>query len=332
MQNNPEYLLSVCIPTYNRAKLLPIALDSILNQFQANTELSNLVEVVVSDNAGSDNTGDIVAEYQKKFPQVKYFRNQENIGGDLNLANSVVKATGKYAWYLGDDDALVPGSLNQVVKVLNQFQPAVVGVGSGDLLDPTRAPGKEFSLQKKDPIVVTNFQEFMEKRYCLGILSVILFDRSLWLEVDYTKLRPLWLYYESVLILMAKAKQRNFVYINQPVVLTGVGYGWIKNGGELYTFMGWKGLLNDLVGYGYNKTWVSAEDKKLNNRLLYILFQAKGHDLSMELKHLKLIYKNFSGRYFYLILATIIFFIPNFIVKVLRSIKKWLLNRYSKTI
>jgi abequosyltransferase len=330
MQNNPEYLLSICIPTYNRAKLLPIALDSVLNQFQQSPELANLIEVVVSDNASSDNTQSLVLQYQQKFSQVKYFRNAENLGGDLNLANSVVKATGKYAWYLGDDDALVPGSLACVVKVLKQYQPAVVGVGSGDLLDSTHVPGLEFNLPNVNPIVVTNFQEFMEKGYCLGILSVILFDRSLWLKVDYTKLRQWWVYYESILILMAKAQQRNFVYIKEQVVLTGVGYGWIKNGGELYTFLGWKGLLNDLVGYGYKKEWVEAEDKKLNNRLLYVLFQAKGHGLSMELKHLKAIYKNFAGRYIYLFLATVIFFIPNFVVKIIRFIKKLIVNKILK--
>lgn len=314
-------LLSICIPTYNRKDLLRVCLDSIFLQVTG-TEMASAIEVVVSDNASADSTGQLIKDYQNRHPELKYFRNSENIGGDLNLANSVVKATGKYAWYLGDDDALAPGVLKYVLGILQKFQPAVVGVKSADFLPADRVPGPEFQIIDKQPIVVDDFREFMEKGYCLGILSVILFDRDLWLQVDRTVYHPIWLYYEIVLKLMPKAAGRNFVYVDQVGVLTGAGYSWIKNGGELFTFLDWKEILNSLADYGYNKIWIQSEQKNFPKRLLLVLLQAKGHDLPKKLKNLKRIYKSFPDNPFYLALATIIFYVPNFAVKFARDTKK----------
>ncbi len=321
-------LLSICIPTYNRAPQLRVALDSILNQLDAE-DLKEIIEVVVSDNASSDSTQSLVEAYQKKYSQLKYFRNSENIGGDLNLANSVVKATGKFAWYLGDDDALVPGILRHTAGILKQHNPAVVGVHYGVLSDPKKVPGNEFLIKDKAPIVVEKYQDFMERGYCLGILSVILFDRDLWLTVDHSKFHTLWLYYEVVLKLMSKAQGRKFVYIDQIGVLTGEGCGWVKNGGELKSFLDWREILNSLSDYGYNKNWIQSEQKNFPNLLIIILLRAKGHDLSMETKHLRRVYKSFSGRIFYLILASLIFYLPNFIIKAVRNIKNLLKNFFT---
>ena len=321
MNASSQPLLSVCTPTYNRVNMLRVTLDSIFNQFE-DESLKNLVEVVVSDNASPDSTQNLVAEYQKKFSQLKYFRNPENLGADLNIVNSVVKATGKYGWYLGDDDALPPGALKYACGVLEKFSPAVMGIKPAVFTDPTRVPGPEFTLKEKDPIVIEDFQEFMAKGYCLGILGVLAFDRDLWMATDRTNSHSLWECVEILLRLMPKARNRKFVYIDQVGVLAGEGYGWVRGGKELYTFMDWREILNSLPGYGYDKAWVLEEDKKLPGRLPLILLRAKGHGLSMEFRHLRNMYKSFSGHWFYLSLATIIFFVPNFIVRFVRDLRK----------
>src|SRR3989338_7717414 len=79
-------LLSICIPTYNRAHYLKECLDSIVAQFN-DSEVRDNVEVVVSDNASLDKTRELAEEYCRKFNNIKYFRNNENIGFDLNVAN-----------------------------------------------------------------------------------------------------------------------------------------------------------------------------------------------------------------------------------------------------
>lgn len=319
-------LLSVCIPTYNRVGLLKICLDSIFSQLKEQN-LTELVEVVVSDNASFDPTEAVALEYQKNFPQLKYFRNAKNLGSDLNVENSVLKASGKYCWYLGDDDVLAPGSLKVVTEILVKHAPAVLSVASATLIDPTKTTAVEFPLKETDLVVLQSFQEFMAKGYCLGILSTLLFDRELWLGVDRTSFTPVWLYYERVLKLMSKARGRKFIHIRRPCVFTDESCTWVKDGQELYAFLEWKNLLSALGKYGYDEAWVKQVLKKFPGYLILFLLRSKGHDLSMDVKHLKNIYKSFPRHRFYLFLATIIFYIPNFIIKAIRDSKQFLMGR-----
>ena len=74
MNNKP--LLSICIPTYNRAEYLDKSLYSIISQKDFS---SNDVELVISDNASTDNTEEIVRKYQKLYSNILYFKNSINI-------------------------------------------------------------------------------------------------------------------------------------------------------------------------------------------------------------------------------------------------------------
>jgi len=66
--------LSICIPTYNRAAFLGEALDSVIRQ------ATDEVEIVVSDNASTDNTEALVREYQARFPRIRYHKNPGKSG------------------------------------------------------------------------------------------------------------------------------------------------------------------------------------------------------------------------------------------------------------
>lgn len=111
-----EKILSICIPTYNRAKYLDMSLTAITQQI---LELeTNEVEILVSDNCSSDNTQKVVEKYHEL--QVNYIRNAENIGADNNFLQCMNKAIGKYILLLGDDDILQPGSIKYIIKVLKE--------------------------------------------------------------------------------------------------------------------------------------------------------------------------------------------------------------------
>jgi glycosyltransferase involved in cell wall biosynthesis len=60
-------LLSICIPTYNRAELLKNCVESIVINYDFDEE----VEVVISDNASDDNTLEICEMFASKYPNVK---------------------------------------------------------------------------------------------------------------------------------------------------------------------------------------------------------------------------------------------------------------------
>lgn len=92
--------LSVIICTYNRAKLLPEALDSVLNQ---KTDFD--FEVIVGDDASTDGTRELLSGYQKNFPQkIVLSLMEKNCGIGANWATALMKARGKYVAFLDDDD------------------------------------------------------------------------------------------------------------------------------------------------------------------------------------------------------------------------------------
>lgn len=106
-----DYLLTVAIPTYNREKLLRRLLKSIVG------ELSDCVEVLVSDNASTDGTEEMM---HSEFPQVVYYRNSTNIGPDSNFLECYRKAKGKYVWLVGSDDVVLDGALSRILSFLSE--------------------------------------------------------------------------------------------------------------------------------------------------------------------------------------------------------------------
>ena len=104
--------LSICIGTYNRAKFIGETLDSMVVQLEPG------VEIVIMDNASSDNTTEVVTQYLLRHPEVRYFRKQENTGFDRNYDEAVKYAKGEYCWLMSDDDLLSTGAIANVLSVL----------------------------------------------------------------------------------------------------------------------------------------------------------------------------------------------------------------------
>lgn len=111
--------LSICIPTYNRQEYLQYCLESITSQIQKN-KLTDYVEIVISDNASTDRTEDIVREFQNKYQNIFYHKNLTNVGFDKNLLTVVDKSSGEYCLTLGDDDAFLPETLHKLLQKIQE--------------------------------------------------------------------------------------------------------------------------------------------------------------------------------------------------------------------
>ena len=96
MDNNKP-LLSICIPTYNRC----VILKDVLEQYVNNPEFDNSVELVISDNASTDDTERICREYCEKYNNIKYNRNKENIR-DANFPKVLCLGSGEYLKLFND--------------------------------------------------------------------------------------------------------------------------------------------------------------------------------------------------------------------------------------
>ncbi|MCU0711476.1 MAG: glycosyltransferase [Pirellula sp.] len=127
-----NYLLTIGIPTYCRADLLDLCLASVLPQVQ---ELADRVECVVSDNASTDHTAEVLEKYQSQFACLKTFRNDSNIGIIGNITKTASElATGQYVLLIGDDDVLTSGAVSRILyEIQSEAKPDLIALNVGYL-------------------------------------------------------------------------------------------------------------------------------------------------------------------------------------------------------
>jgi len=118
MKNRKQPLVSICIPTYNRAWLLRNTLDSIVAQ----PEFGNkTVEVVISDNASTDETETVAKAYAGKYDNVKYFRNAVNVR-DENFPLALSRARGVLRKLNNDTVLLKPDALGKLCALAEKYR------------------------------------------------------------------------------------------------------------------------------------------------------------------------------------------------------------------
>lgn len=111
-----QVLLSICIPTYNRSQYLKKSIDSIISQKEF---CNGLVEIVISDNASTDDTEDIVREYTEKFQNIHYSKNIENIR-DKNFPLVLSKAHGKMRRLCNDTLLFHTDALEKMCSIIQE--------------------------------------------------------------------------------------------------------------------------------------------------------------------------------------------------------------------
>lgn len=113
-------LLTLAIPTYNRAEIL----DKLLENITTDPRYSiGTVEILVSDNASTDHTSEIVAKYSS----VNYFRNDKNIGFE-NFTVALNLSSGVYIHLLNDTARLLPGMLGLMLDEIEKSNPKEVNL------------------------------------------------------------------------------------------------------------------------------------------------------------------------------------------------------------
>lgn len=117
-----EPLISVIIPTYNRAEILRLALDSLTVQTLAPAEF----EVLVVDNNSRDHTRAVVEAYCRHLPHFHYV--SETAQGAAHARNAGLKmARGEYVGLMDDDAKAAPDWLEVAARVIREQHPVVFG-------------------------------------------------------------------------------------------------------------------------------------------------------------------------------------------------------------
>lgn len=109
-------LLSICIPTYNRAKYLENTIQSIVAQPEF---IDNKVEIVISDNNSCDNTEEVCRQYEKKYKNFYYYKNKENIR-DKNFPLVLSYGNGILRKLSNDTLLYLEGSLGLICNIVEK--------------------------------------------------------------------------------------------------------------------------------------------------------------------------------------------------------------------
>lgn len=169
-------LLTIAIPTYNRASYLDINLSQLLLNINQ-LEDKSILEIIISNNASTDDTDLIVNKYIEKGLKVNYYINESNIGPDGNFDSCLSLAKGKYFWIFGDDELLFNDALKKIIAILNQNEVGCVylsGIGYSE----------SFDLSKYDHIpnekieVITGLEYIKEINYYITFCTGNIFNRN----------------------------------------------------------------------------------------------------------------------------------------------------------
>jgi len=199
MDKHENFSLSICIPTFNRGWALDRCIESIVSQEGFNGE----VEIVISDNASTDNTEDVVLKYKNKFPQnIIYCKNPVNIGMEKNIAKVLELANGDYLKLLNDYSIFENGSIEKILTIIaeNLNEKSIIYFKNST------------SRQVKNNVKIYNLSNFLIKEieYLTWIGSFGIWKEDLLNITNKDKLVGTMFYH--VLIFLESLKSNNDIY------------------------------------------------------------------------------------------------------------------------
>jgi glycosyltransferase involved in cell wall biosynthesis len=144
--------VSVCIPTRNQARYLPAAVQSALDQ-----DVDGM-EVLVHDDASTDDTADLLAGFSDA--RLRVLRHREPLGVAANRNSCVERARGRAIAWLDSDDVYLPGSLAERLSVLAEHPQVGLVHGGFDVIDKDGRPLRPWPAAHESDIIQSGALSF----------------------------------------------------------------------------------------------------------------------------------------------------------------------------
>ena len=181
--------VSIGMPVYNGEPYVEEALESILSQSFED------FEVVISDNASTDRTGQICLAYAGRDERIRYFRMRQNYGVLDNFNNVFRLSAGEYFKWAASDDVCGPDYLLRAVQVLDEDPSVVLAwaktVGIDERGERVACPSEVSDLNSPDsvysPDPVVRFRRLMRNIWWVdgpihGVIRASSLAETRWLE------------------------------------------------------------------------------------------------------------------------------------------------------
>jgi abequosyltransferase len=258
MGNQP--LLSVCIPTYNRAQYLDLALGTFCAQIAACGRSD--IKLLVSDNASTDDTSVVISRHQKAFPSLTVLRNESNIGAEGNFLGLLRAATGRFCWIFGDDDLLLDGGLGYVIEVLDHHREiGILHIASS--WHKVRAQALLTKARYGEPEVSEGRGDFLHKiGFSITFITGNIFNKTyLDPHFDYSS-------FKGTNLLQVSFYLQSFLHGKGNIYMAGSVYSAMSNNTGGYGLLRTFGpnlnyILSGFADRGFKRQWVRAINRKL---------------------------------------------------------------------
>jgi len=296
--------ISFCIATRNRAGLLAETLESIISQ------ATKEIEIIIIDGASTDNTTQIVHQFQQKFAGLRYIRKDINGGVDRDYSESAEFAKGLYCWFMSDDDLLKDGAVQTVLKQSQKGYDLVVVNAENRIYNLSKVLEERQLDIKEDRIYKSadNQNMFVDTAKHLSYIPAVVIKRQVW------NARNKELYYGTgfvhIGVVFQKVFEGDILVIAKPLIMARQGNtSWTDKAFDVWMFK-WPRLIWSFVNYPDSlKKRVCPREPW---RKLHLLLAYRGQGFYSK-KNYKQLPKSTTG--LYKIIAGIIAVLPAYIVK-----------------
>jgi len=262
--------LSFCIATRNRGTFIGATLESIICQ------ATEQVEIVILDGASTDNTEEVVRRYQERFPQLRYYRQNTNLGVDHDFAEAVARAQGEYCWLFSDDDLLKSGAIQAVLDAMKDQYGLIIPnaeVRNADLskvLEPKRLQLSADRIYKPNQ----NRRLLTEVGDHLTFIGCVIINRQLWNTREKEK------YFGSCFVhagvIFQSPLPEDTLVIAKPLI--SIRYGnalWLGKAFEIWMFK-WPDLIWSFPDYPDSVKLQASPKEPWRRMRTLLLLRAKG--------------------------------------------------------
>ena len=180
--NHP--LVSVVIPNYNHARFLKERIDSVINQTYKN------FEIIILDDNSSDNSTNIIKQYESNPKVSKIVYNIENSGSTFKQwEKGIDLAKGDYIWIAESDDSAFPEFLQTLITQLEQFPNAILAFSHSYLINSeSKYLKKDLHKNSGNSIFLHNGKRFASEVLTMGNYiynaSMVVFRRSVYYQIE----------------------------------------------------------------------------------------------------------------------------------------------------
>lgn len=282
----------------------------------------NQIEIVISDNASTDDTADTIRSFQIKYPWIKYSRNDSNFEAERNFYRLATLATGDYIWIFGDDDKMEREGIAEILSRIEFGYDLVItnySIWSKDFSTLIKQRG----IGLRHDRIFNNSNELMKYfGLHLSYISSVIIKKDIFLRTSLTEYELYAEYGLSFLYATYNgiASHCQTIYIASTLVQNRAdNYGnwdWWK-----YFVTGTSLIFEALSGKGYSKTAIiSAKHQVLRGTIIpYLLSMSVrgGNDRRCRLDLMLIHYKR-NWLFWFVCLPAL--FVPTFIARIGKKI------------